>query len=201
MVVNLGESQETYALLTSTYTYYLSSPNSLSEMLRLCVFSSFLSTSLLGRCFTSQRPKGLHSVSSHRLFCCNHGTGRVNTGQGNEGSVGTGVGYLSLLAGLLSTVEMKSMKEVLLAVVRVISFIRMRTLSHHFFFQEVFVKEREHTPKKSTECAELEALGGAWGPVLPHWKTIEKMIVRSIWPASLFVRLATNHLYDLYHFR
>lgn len=75
--------------------------------------------------------------------------------------MGTGVGYLSLLAGLLSTVEMKPMKEVLLAVVRVISFIRMRTLSHHFFFQEVFVKEREHTPQKSTECAELEALGGA----------------------------------------
>lgn len=54
-------------------------------------------------------------------------------GQGNEGCVGTGVGYLSLLAGLLSTLEMKPMKEVLLAVVRVISFIRMRTLSHHFF--------------------------------------------------------------------
>lgn len=146
MVVNLGRTSETYALPASSHIHSLSSPDSLSEMLRLCALSSFLSISLLGRCFTSQRSKGLYAGTAHCFSCCNHRAGRVNMGQGNEGCVGTGVGYLSLQAGLLSTREMKPMKEVLLAVVRVISFIRMRTLSHHFFlFKKFLLRPRAHT--------------------------------------------------------
>lgn len=110
--------------------------------------SSFLSVSLLGRCFTSQRSNCLCSVASPCVSCCNHSTGRVNMGQGNEGCVGTGVGYLSLLAGLLSTLEMKCMKEVLLAVCESHQFRQNEDFESSYFFKKFLLRNESTHQRK-----------------------------------------------------
>lgn len=97
----------------------------------------------------------------HCFSSCYHRTGRVNIEPGVEAvwEQGQRQPLSTFQAGLSRPLERKPMKEVLLAVARVISFIRMRTLSHQFFSRSFCQGMREHTPKKVTECAEA---GNTW---------------------------------------